>query len=460
MADLETLQAGDRVRIITAQEDLEEGSKGTVVAVDTEAAEVRMDVTREDWKLAANVIEKIEPIRRRASTGEIERTRRSYGVGFANTDTPEELLEIKTHLELMIAEGFSYKFMEDFLISYRYPPDKIRRVFTKLTNMTPQEAMNINYQYSPGSIPGFNWGWGHSKKQKGVYYFIMPIADWYNVLCQETDQVRTEVSRHRDYADSLAALGKLVKDVERWNPPVKEVKNQIFEMTQLSYRNPHLFMQATEYKGMYQFLSTIHSLPERKRYIQAARQSEQLTHPQYMSLMTIFADTEKTVENEAVIEKLREIESDEMKRPLQDELAEKTPQDFLDRQELPHRHPAVPADVIDAVTRYIFQAGTGVKDYQLVIKSFKYQALRPLGHQSDSDEPDLMNAVASVTVLLDVFDKHTSPPYNRKPAGMVFSVIGSEIWSTDTFKGDDKVIYGLSDQGLNKYFQKERNLAK
>jgi hypothetical protein len=116
-------------------------------------------------------------------------------------------------------------------------------VFKKITGLTPQEAVNINAIYTPGTIPQFNLGWGEAKKGKETYYFVMPIKHGYSVFCQEGDQKREETSHFLLLSEALEHTKKQVKKLEQWNPPVKDVKTDI-DATQL-YQQVHIFREAS-----------------------------------------------------------------------------------------------------------------------------------------------------------------------------------------------------------------------
>jgi hypothetical protein len=462
MSEAATLQTGDRVRVLASQGDLEEGNKGTVVAMRADgSSEVRMDGRHEDYLLVSGSFEKIEPLHLRSSTGAMERTRALYGVKYVRSGTPEELIEIKCHLRQMIDEGMTYMFMERFLKTYGYQPNMVRRAFFDLTGKTPQEVVNEPAIRPPGTIPQFNDGWGWAKDGKRLY-FIMPMTTWYGIFCQENDMVRNEVERHTELLDAKEACEKLVKKLEVFNPPVKKVKDPVMDATQL-YRQPQLFLKATvteEFERLFNVMATIHSPSLRKGMIRSAFDAKRIDFPQYDNLIRQFGDAEAVVEQDALIDRLKDIERSEMDRPLQEDLAEKTPQDFFQREELEGKYVTVPADVIDAVTRYLVQSGGKLKDFSVKLKSLKYVPLEPTGKRSDSDEPDLMNAIVSVSVVMEALDKTGASPQNQKKIGMVFSVISDKVWTTDTFKGDDRTIYALSDEGLAKYFQKERSFAR
>jgi hypothetical protein len=447
-----TLAIGDRVRVLATKGELTEGTKGTVIAVhDDGKTEVRMDGNFDDYLVEAGDLEIV-----RASTGAMEMTRMLYGIKYVRSGTPEELLEIEGHLNQMINEGMTYLFMEKFLMSYGYQPAMIRRAFQNLTGMTPQCVVNEEYIRSPGCIPQFTLGWGKGKSKKDGWYFVMPMVNWYALMHQVDDQIREEVSRHDELKDALSAMSKKVVKVEVWNPPVKDIKREDVDASQL-YRQPQLWMNAS-YARMYQHLTNIHVPALRTGIITQAFKMGKLDKQSYDRLLQVFGDAEEDAGKEAIIDKLHDLEKVEMQKPLEDELAEKTPADFFRREELEGEYATLPADVVSAMSRYISNVGKRLRDFRISLRSFKYIPLHPSGRpNTESDEPDVLNAIVLVAVVLDIEDRTASSPDNKKSGGMVFSVIGNQLFTTDTIKGRDQIIYALSDEGLTKYFQKERS---
>jgi hypothetical protein len=458
----EVLEIGNRVRVLASKGELEGGRKGTVVAVHPDGnTEVRMDGNLDDYLVESANLEKIIPIQPApqpeepvyASTGAMEMTRALYGVKFVNSGTPEELLEVEGHLQKMIDEGMTPLFMMRYLMNWRYQPGIIRRAFKNLTGRTIEDAVNEGYVRSPGCIPQFTMAWGKAKKNDG-WFFVMPMVNYYGLFHQANDMERNEAGRHVELMDAMEAMKNLVTKVERWNPPVKDIKRKDVDPSQL-YRQPQLFMSASA-QSVADTLKGIHSPEAKSAIIKRAFRENLISKQDMEALLGVFADAEEKAGQEAVIDKLKELEDQEMKRPLEDDLAEKTPNDFFQREELEGRYTAIPADVVNAMSQYIEQVNAKLRDFSVALRTFKYTTLHPSGRKPvESDEPDLTNAIVSIAVVLDIADR--SAPGNVKKGGIVFSVIGNKIWTTDTIKGLDRTIYGLSDEGLAKYFQKENS---
>jgi len=246
--------------------------------------------------------------------------------------------------------------------------------------------------------------------------------------------------------------------VERWNPPVEDKKkDKIMDTTQL-YRQS-IFMNA----ACKDFAFTLADKPayEKKGMIKLAFSQGKIDGAEYDALITWAegGDKEQEMEKGALLEKLNQTENDAMKKPLEEEVAEKSPADFFERQKIEHKYMTIPADVVDSVIQYVHKAGENLNDFSLDVKSFKYSSIQPSRVKSPTDEPDVLNAIASVSVLLEVLNKSGKSGKNRKLGLMVFSIIDDSLHTTDNLKGSDDGVYALSDEGLSKYFQMERSLG-
>lgn len=451
-------QVGDRVRTLIASEGIPEGTKGNVIFSNDDGTivEAKVEGTPTQASFYNNQLEII------ASHGEVERTRAMHGIAYAGTNLPEELLEAEGHIRELIDAGYSYRYIESFMMSNLYGYNVIRRAFTKLTGMSPEQAVHICSIYTPGSIPQFNFAWGMAKKGKEIY-FIMSIADKYVILCQKDDMNREEHSTHLDLVEAKDALKKLVKKVIQWDPPVKEVKNQMTDVTQL-YKQPQIFMQAGEVQEWANRLNNYSSQFERGSMIRQAYQDGLIDGDKRDFLLKKFGDAEAQMEETAVREKLDEIEKEKMDKPIRDEIAEKTPSQFFQKHKMQNRYSMLPADVVDTISRYLYQAGANLRDFGVEIHSLKYATVQPAkkkgkGSPSTTEPSDIMDATASVSVLVEISDNKAAEPYNTKLGLMVFSVIGTELYTSDTIKGEDDWVYALTDEGLGKYFQSERQMT-
>ena len=448
-------KSGDRVRILATEQ------KGNVLAVHANGLiEIHADDQTQPNFYQADQVEQVIPIY--GSTGELERTRALQHISYAGTNLPEELIEIHRHLELMIEGGYPYLYMEKHLMSLGYGCNVIRKAFLNLTGITAQDAVNINYQFSPGNIPQFNLAWGIAKKGHG-HYFVMPGVHWYSVFHQQSDMVRVEHGQYPTINDALKELGSLVKNVERWNPPVNELdlpkKHKPVIDTSALYKTPQLFMQAQQ---TMEWLSSPDVAPsQRIRLLNQAYLDGKIEQEVHATLQTVLADQEENVQRDVATDKLKDVEQKQISEPIENELSEKTPAQYFERRKLDQKYTTVPANVVDSVYQYIGQLDARLRDFDVVINSFKYSTLQPAATQPiPSEQPDIMTATANVSVLLSISDHKLQVPDNQKLALTVFSVLNAEIKTSDLIKGIDNQLYGLTDEGLAKYFQNEREVMK
>lgn len=454
-------QIGDRVRALAGVDGIPEGTKGNVIHIGNNTLHVEAKVNNGKivGLFSPDQLEQVIPIK--GSTGDLERTRHLHNVDYAGTNLPEELAQVWQHINEMMCVGYPYLNMEKHLMSLGFGLNVIRKAFKALTGISAEDAVNFNYQFSPGNIPQFNLGWGYSKDGKGTC-FIMPGVNWYSIMHQEDDMTRVEVGKFYTLPEAVEEMKKKVKEFQQWNPPVNELKldkkhKPKLEMGQM-YRQPQLFMQASG--KLLNVLRNTASATERTGLINEAYLSGLINEESRDSLKRVFADdAESTTETDAALEKLDDIEQDTISKPIQEEISEKTPGQFFEKKKMEKKYSVLPADVIASVSEYISNSNAQLKDFDLGISSFKYSTIQPAGTKQSTpgDEPDIMNAIASVSVLLEVMDKKGGGA--KKLGLMVFSVIQSNIYTTDTVKGEDDWIYAISDEGLGKYFQAERELA-
>jgi hypothetical protein len=455
------MEIGDRVRIIASNNvEVEIGSKGTIFELGQGKAEVRMDATLDDWLFAEEQLEKIEPLTVTAGTGQIETTRALYDVRYVRSGTPEELLEVEGHIRKMIDEGFSYGFVERFLMSYGYQPNVIRRAFKNLTGLEPQDVVNINYLYSPSTIPQFNLGWGKAKKGES-WYFVMPMVTWYSVMHQVDDMHRFEISRHVELQDALAAARKLVTRLECWDPPVKDVKREDVVPSEL-HRQPQLFMKA-DAQVLDEILAVTRSPMVRKTMLEGALRSGSISQPDYDLLMQVHGDSKKDAENLALMKRLQDIDKQEKNRDPRDVMSEKSPQERFERQQMKDQFSSVPAAAVDAISRYLAKRNDVMQGFTIMLPPLiEYVPLEPTPSSGPTDEADVLHGIASVTAIFQIMDRTApAPKDSMKKAYMVFSIgKDGKVESSDTVVGDDGVQYGLSDDGFSKYFAVSRQTSQ
>lgn len=399
-----------------------------------------------DWTIKTA---EAEPVEVEASHGGVETVKTLQGIYYAGTGLPEEMLEIEKHIRELIDAGYTYMFIERLLMSYGYQYKMVRHMFELLTGMCATDAVNYKWQYSPGNIPGLTLGWGIAKNGKSAY-FIMPIGNWYCIFHQIDDQHREEESKHLLLTEAVEALGKLVKKVERWDPPIKEDKKSKIDKTQL-YKQPWLFMNASMRK-LDGHLRTVQSEPDRATIIKQAYVSGEINDVQRKALMFRYADEDVAAE---VAKEVVDTASDKVKsKPLAQEFAPQTPSDKFHEVSVSQMQEA-PVDIVSQIMGQIHEINSNLQGYDILFKELNLKLLTPAGTASaDIDEKDIMNASAQATVLVLVKDKSSG---DIKWGGMLFDAIKGDVSSDGTIydvTDPQNKNYAPTDETLNAMFKK------
>jgi hypothetical protein len=373
-------------------------------------------------------------------------TKSMQGIEWAGTGTPEELIQVKNHLQDMIKAGYSFRFMESYLMQCGYPPNMIRRMFHYITGITAEDAVNYKYIYSPGNIPGINLGWGYAKKGKDVY-FIMPITNWYVVFCQKDDRTRVEVSKFPTIMEAVEAMEKLVKNVERWDPPVKEVKTKL-DVTQL-YKQPQLFMHAAEFRNVCDEMSRYGMYADKKVVADRAYANGIITKAMHETLLVTIA--ERALEEEVTKETLRKKTDDAMTRPA-DKIPE-TPQQFYDQKKSDANNIGHDDVMVRMTHAHVQKLSDELRDFDLAPLSTVVNRLSPDKESAkpSGEESDVMHADAWVAVELMITDKAN---HITKKGFFTAEFVDGDLVTKDIIKGVDNEPYSPTDESMKDYFAK------
>lgn len=383
--------------------------------------------------------------------GETERTKRLQGIPWAGTNLPEELLEVEGHLREMIDAGYSYRYMENFLMQHGYGVNVIRKAFTILTGIKPEEVVNWQTIRTPHNIPSVNLGWGIAKKKHDGSYFIMPISIWYTVFHQKDDVTRIEVSKYPTIMEAREALEKLVSAVSIWDPPVKPQPSKI-DMSQL-YKQPQLFMNATAFKNVQQQLQNIAAPEQQRRLIDQAYINGSITKDMRNCLLKMADVPDISVEDEVKHELGQEEANDIKSRPMS-EIFPTSPQEYFERGIRSQDPSGNVAEAIDQVAAFLQSTNHQLKNYDIEAVDYWWHKMASINNDM-VDENDIMNAQAWVAVQVKVIDKSSN---TNKGGLMVFNIINDQISTDATMQGTDKRPYSLNDIGLADYFHKAQSL--
>lgn len=454
---------GDRVRVLVdGTPDIPRETKGNIVRVGDGFGQGLVTVA---LRINGHAIEGVfapHQIEIVATQGDLERTRILQNVEWAGTNLPQELLQVMQWIRELIDAGHTYLYIEKNLMSLGFGFNTIRRAFQRLTGMRAEDAVNFDWQQSPGTIPQFTHGWGEGKK-KGEYYFVMPGVDWYGVYCQEDDITRIETSRHGILSEAMEALAKLVKKVERWDPPVRDLKPKpgTIDPEPLKFNHQQIYMQAGR---------IAHALEEAKDNVERVALTKRAYRDGLIEeetrdfLLRAFGeDVEKRIKEDAAGEKVDEVGRHQMERSVADEADERTPDQFFSRTKIEKRYGVPPADVVATIMDYLDQRAHELGNFGMALVSFKYSTIQPAGEsgtgtQKDGeDEIDVMNVSASVSVLLEISDRISGA---TQIVMTVFGVVRGKLRPTDMVKGLDDRLYALTDEGIAGLFEPARSMKQ
>ena len=142
--------------------------------------------------------------------------------------------ELKQNLEALLETKMTYRQIEEYLGAVGYDSNDVRHCFTKVTGVDPVkiEFMRLeDLKATPGNIPGFNLGWGLSKKG-GVesYFLVQDGRGLYVIFAQKNDQEREEIGTFLRHDEAIEHLETLAKGVHRYDLPAKEAAEEAPEL--------------------------------------------------------------------------------------------------------------------------------------------------------------------------------------------------------------------------------------
>jgi len=135
---------------------------------------------------------------------------------YVGTGTTQERAELKKHItELISCNCYTLQYIINYTVQMGYQFDEVKRMVQELTNVDPNEVYNEGnneYYHFPGTIPGYNKGWGVSKDKSHDFYFINPMANYYCVFGQKAE-LRDEIEHCLTLDEAFDVLKKKVKTI-------------------------------------------------------------------------------------------------------------------------------------------------------------------------------------------------------------------------------------------------------
>jgi hypothetical protein len=421
----------------------------------------------------------IQKIMQKKQAGLWDITRQLADVSYSGTGTKAELVELEENMrDLLEQKVYGYKFIEGFLISIGYNLNKIRQTFKRLTGIDPQVYMDTQpYLDTPGSIPGINYGWGEAKGKEYDYLFIMPYNLGFSTFGQKGDLERVEVKYFATLEEAQDYTKKKVKEFFVHDPVVNIKKLEKPDERRMSENWPigtktsslnHLFTY------MDKFSETM-SLTEKQALLENALEHGNLTEEDfhraamhYGIIKTAKPDIVKTTDTgEVDVKNIIKEDLSEAKdklvdtKTLDEELEEITPQTYFDKNKRDVQDTVVP-EAVTAIQVFFDELNQSLADFEVNVFSFKYMKqlttdkIEKTVGVGNKPVEEHFSSSGNISVILDVKDKALPEGKNIKQGLSVFSIVGNDVHSSGTFKGEDGKIYGMNQAGMEEFFQTEQ----
>jgi len=447
---------------------------------DNQFSDLFIDAGENEVEDADPEIQKIK--RKSAIQGVKDISRTLNHIEYSGSGLKNETIELEENMRQLIEEGkYGYKYIEDWLLSLGYPLVSIREVFKRLTGVSVEDWMNVDKVLDvPATIPGINYGWGVSKDKEFDYYFIMPYNLGYSIFGQKGDINREECFYFNKLEEAREKLDKITTGANYWDRPVTIDKLKEFPKQNLSEPKHEIHLTASDNEKFINLDNYIYNHYEDlngeqiENLILQAKLNGDINDKEYNELVKAYIeikagpDVEKmTPEGEEDIErimqeKVEKEEEKEIKKPFEEEIKEVTPSEYFEKNVKEMRKETIPADIVDKILGYIREKNDSLQSFELSVQSFKYtsiEVIKEIEKTIDVDEQTrerFFDANALVSVLLKIKDNTLPEKLNEKLGLLIFSIIGNEIVTPDSIKGEDNNLYGLTEEGLSKYFYKER----
>ena len=380
--------------------------------------------------------------------------------------------ELHQNLAAMLDTKMTYRQIEEFLNLVGYDSDDIRCTFEKITGVDPVklEFMRIeDLKKVPSNIPGFNWGWGLSKKNGVESYFVMHDGrGLFVIYAQKNDQEREEVKCCIRHDEALECLGKLVKDVHRYDMPAsvsveEDPELDLSEPTSKFYIAIANRFYDLEKKGALANEYVLETVRDTVTCGNLTEAEGKLLIKKYAADVPSPAETVPVAPAHVEETGPTKDESDKMMKNLQDntsvtkEIKKRTPQDFF-KSTLPNRIEEIATEHIEDVLSYIANRESDIDGFGVKLHSLQYQK-----HETGKSMGDINPQTgepsgppqATISAILEVENKTMPTEKNRKFVLAVFFVnANGQISTSDSVKGEDDIIYGFTQEGLDQYFKK------
>lgn len=375
------------------------------------------------------------------------------------------LNELECNLSSLIYNKMPYRTIEKTLEEYGYEAGDIRSVFEKVTGVDPVKIEYIrseDIKRVPANIPTYNLGWGEAKKGENESYFIMKDPDeLYSIYHQKNDMEREAVQPFMCLDKAIEELGKMVKGVHRYDIPALDAANNLKEN---KYKYDNRYIEASDRLFDLQKVGKLNNGLV-KEYIEASLRHKKIDYEQAVQLFKVYAEDKISPDHiEEDTPTKDEKDGDEELKALQDKKIEeviktKSPQDYF-KESLPNRMDETISEQIKNVLSYLNNKNSDLSSFNIDSEKIIHE-IHPVTKKMVSINPQNGRVEgdnrATVTTILKIKDSTLPEGQNVKYGVAVFFVgPDGEITTSDSFKGEDDIIYGISEEGFRQYFEKNK----
>jgi len=153
------------------------------------------------------------------------------------------------------------------------------------------------------------------------------------------------------------------------------------------------------------------------------------------------------------------VDAQQSRRVIDEVEKSKTPQDFFHRS-LPDRVDEGVPDHVKGVLGYIANRESDLSNFKVSLFKMEYKKhddARTLVEVDPQTGRPSGPPVATVTVMMEIQDTTLPEDHSKKFAMAVFFVnADGDVTTSDSIKGEDDIVYGFTDEGLEQYFAKDR----
>ena len=376
--------------------------------------------------------------------------------------------ELERNMLKLLKKKVTYYMLQEILSDYGYDKVDIDKTFKKLTGVDPQKMLFVRFETlrnTSSIVPTYNYGWGESKKKDGYYYIMKneypnSIGEFIIYFVSDKNPIPQEVEACVSHEESLKKMKSKVKKVFRYDIPAWEEA--------LQYKDELVFDETEDYKELDEMLYKNNISGKRAaKIIEDNIKNGKISYDMGLNLFRVYAaedDDKKISKDHEPESEIKDKEKEEIKEDfkketkesqeisLSKELEKKTPVDFF-KSNLPNRLDISIPDQIQSVLVYINNKASDISKFEIKLFKMNYELKEKVTKMITTGESEnMLEYVATVNIILEFKDKSTG----KSKFGLIVFFISPDgiVTTSDSFKGEDDIVYGFTEVGLEQYFGK------